>query len=144
MGVQCPSCGNEGVVVLASSDIGTPTYCNKCESLWVDDSAIHLPEAIKKETRSVMDASSAYAEQASGEIYKDPEIRVKHYFMNVFKSGFTEGFIRAYAHFKNLREGRMKRIRELWNKGEMDEYKVVFMMKDLEDIQELNKLIQWK
>jgi len=144
MKYECPSCGGKTFVVLAPSIIGTTTYCDSCESLWVDGEKICLPEEIKGKVVPVIEAANAAAQQASEEIGNDPEIRVEKYFKNVFMAAFTEGFIRAYAHFKNLREGRMKRVRELWNRGEVDEYKVVFMLENLEDIQELNKLIQWK
>ena len=95
--------------------------------------------------KPVSDSIKEASEKAAREISEDPETRVQKYFENVFKWAFSEGFVRAYAYFRHkAKEGRLKRIKELWAQGSIDYYKGTFGGLKNNELKELDKLIQWK
>ena len=143
----CGDCGGEMIPFYGDDQRVSriPAYCETCRALWIDGKKIDLPKEALKEIKSVSDQAKEASEKASEEIHRDPKVRVRKYFEGVFNWAFAEGFLRAYMFFKHkTREGRLKRIREIWDKGSVDEYKGTFRAESIADLRELSRLIRWK
>lgn len=143
---KCPDCGGALVdMYKANIRISTPArICLGCHCLWMDGEKTPLPEDWDKKYPNVAERAREAAEKLLNEAKHDPEFRAKHYFERVFKWAFSEGFTRAYAIFRHkFKEGRFKRIRELWSKTTIEMYgeKSVITGLTTEEMAELSHLI---
>lgn len=144
---HCQDCNGPLIEFYPVGDVRvtkTPHYCAECKVLWFGEDKVELPDRMRELTPSVSDSIKEASQKAAEDLQNDPHSRVQHYFENVFKWAFTEGFVRAYAYFRHkFKEGRLKRIRELWAAGNVDYYKGTFGGLKLSEFKELDKLIKW-
>lgn len=143
----CPACGSPRIEIYkACKRIRTPALmCTVCHTLWFNGEKIELPEDWDKKYPLVSKKAEEVSDLIVKEALEDPNFRAKKYFERVFIWAFSEGFTRAYAMFRHsFREGRMKRIRALWEKVEivqMDWDEAVIKGLSLEEAKELSRLI---
>lgn len=142
----CVDCG--GILVdMYKSNVRVSTsaqICMGCHCLWMDGEKTLLPQDWKKKYPTVASRAKEASEKILAQAKEDPDFKAKKYFERVFTWAFSEGFIRAYAIFRHtFKEGRYKRIRELWRKTSMEVYgnKAVIEGLDREEIEELSRLI---
>ena len=144
---SCLDCGEIVVNLFADDEkrlTCLPSYCLNCEALWIDGHKTVPADSLKAEFRKVAEVAAEAGEQAKAELLDSPEDRIQKYFERVFKWAFTEGFVRSYVFLRhNMKEGRLRRIRGLWEKGEIDEYKGHFTGLTNKEFRELDKLIRW-
>ena len=115
----CPDCGSPLIEVYkACRRVRTPAQmCTVCHTLWFNGEKTELPKDWDKRYPTVAKRAEEVSDRIVLEALEDPAFRAKKYFERVFMWAFSEGFTRAYSIFRhNFREGRMKRIRELWEK----------------------------
>lgn len=145
---KCPDCGGALVDMYeADNRVSHSTrICLGCHSLWMDGEKTPLPEDWEKKYPNVAERAREAAEKILEEAKQDPDFRARAYFERVFKWAFSEGFTRAYAIFRHtLKEGRYKRIRELWSKTTIETYGTKSVISGLteEETQEISRLINF-
>jgi hypothetical protein len=94
---------------------------------------VEIAEEAKKQFRIVAEEAKEAASKAKDGLLANPEERVQKYFERVFHWAFAEGFVRAYAYFKNKRSGSIKRVQELWAREAVNK----------DEFDELDQLIRW-
>lgn len=143
----CPDCGIQVFPLYDPNDkrlTCLPAYCTQCEVLWIDGEKTVPTKDFQAQFKNVLELSKEAGEKTKDEILQNPEIRIQKYFERVFRWAFAEGFMRAYIFIKyKMKEGRLKRMREIWDNGNIDEYKSIFVAKSLDDLREMNRLMQW-
>jgi len=122
MSAECLKCGGPlfqfeapaSVPGIEKSEL--PTACRRCGEIAIGGKPIPFPESFQGQVADIAEAASKEAASARAAIVSDPNIRVERYFANVYRSGFMHGFFRALGYFQHHgKEGRLKRLREIWN-----------------------------
>ena len=143
---NCPDCEAKTVRLYPPDKRLTdlPAYCDQCEVLWIDGQKIDPSEEFKRQIKKVSECEDDAAETMKNELLANPEERIKRYFVRVFNWAFSEGFVRSYMYIRfTMKEGRMKRIAELWEKGRVDHYTGKFTGLSVGELHELDRLITW-
>lgn len=143
----CPECGSPLIEIYkACRRIRTPAQmCTVCHKLWFNGEKTELPDDWDRRYPNVAKRAEEVSDQIVLEALDDPSFRARKYFERVFMWAFSEGFTRAYAIFRhNFREGRMKRIREIWKKAkvrQVDWDEMVVEGLSTKEVEELSRLI---
>jgi hypothetical protein len=84
--------------------------------MMVDGKRLEVPESFETHAKELADAAAQAGQQAYVEIVNEGEqARVSKYFAKVYRDGYLDGFVRCLAFFRhNAREGKVKRLREIW------------------------------
>lgn len=101
-----------------------PLVCRGCNAIMVSGEVIDLPEVLAKPILDLAEGAKGYGAKARQELEElakaDPEARVEGYMSNFYRAAYMDGFFRALMFFRhNSREGRLVRLRELWDKSEL-------------------------
>jgi hypothetical protein len=82
----------------------------------VDGKRLEVPEAFELHAKELAVAAAQAGAQAHAELVNEGEqARVEKYFARVYRDGYLDGFLRCLAFSRhNAREGKVKRLRELW------------------------------
>jgi hypothetical protein len=143
----CPDCGSPLIEIYkACRRVRTPArMCTVCHTLWFNGEKTKLPDDWDKKYPSVAKRAEEVSDKIVTEALEDNSFRARKYFERVFMWAFSEGFTRAYAIFRHsFREGRMKRIRELWQKTtikQVDWDGVTVEGLSTKELEELSRLI---
>jgi len=143
---NCPDCDSKTVRLYPPDKrlSNLPSYCDTCEILWIDGERVEPVEEFKNQFKAVDECAKAAAGTIKEELLANPEERIQQYFERVFNWAFSEGFVRSYMYVRfKMKEGRMVRIRELWEKGKVDHYTGKFSGLSVEELRELDRLITW-
>lgn len=82
----------------------------------LDGIALGLPPELEQHARSLAEASKAIGADAAAHVISSPEEQIASYFARVHQRSYLDGFFRALHYFRvHRKEGRIKRLRELWN-----------------------------
>lgn len=117
---RCPRCDQGDLVQFQAQRVvpadRLPQVCRSCSAIVVDGRLLKLPEAFEAQALEMVDASAQAATAARRELEGDPEQRIEEYMANYYRAAYLDGFVRALAWWTHHgKEGRLKRIRELWN-----------------------------
>ena len=140
----CKDCGEKTTCLYPDDDPKVderPHYCEHCAVLWSGDKKIVEAEgAIQEELGRVCDIALT----ASDDLFANPEQKIRDYFQKVFNWAFSVGFVRSYLHVRHYaKDGRLRRIRDLWTKGNVDHYRGTFGGLTFDEFRELERLILW-
>lgn len=127
--MSCPRCKSEDLFCFEVGQTPSPpdpeslpVVCRACGAIMVSGEAIDLPEVLAKPIRDLAESSAAYGKKAREELEElaqaDPEARIEGYMANFYRAAYLDGFFRALLFLRhNAREGRVIRLRKLWEKG---------------------------
>ena len=124
--MTCGRCGSDRLYQFEASPTvrveasPLPLVCRGCGVITIDGEAIQLPQALECQAMEVAEAAAHAGEQAREQLEEeDPTAtRIEKYFENVYRKGYLDGFFRCLAFFRhNSKEGRLRRMRELWDAG---------------------------
>lgn len=145
--VTCPACDKVAILLYDPSDsriVSKPFYCDNCTSLWIGGDRFTPPAEMVTQFENVVALAEGAGKETAKELIENPTERIQKYFERVFRWAFSEGFLRAYAMFMHTaKEGRLKRIADLWDKGHVDHYKLTFNGLSASEFKELDRLILW-
>ena len=98
-----------------------PLVCRDCGLITIGGTAVNLPEKLEQAARGMANAEVEEVAIATEEVNEITEaVWVERYMGKFFKTAYLEGFFRAIAFFRhNVKEGRLLRLRELWEKSEL-------------------------
>lgn len=119
--MSCQRCGSDrlfrfepGKDVRVTPD-GLPTVCRGCGQITINGVAVQFPAELESQAKTLANAAEKIGAQALEDLKGDPDQSVKDYFNKVYKGGYLEGFFRAFLFLRHsYREGRLRRLRELW------------------------------
>lgn len=101
----------------AVNDAELPLVCRSCGQITVNGSALQFPEAFEAQAKDMAEAAAQSGRAATEALTSDPNAKVTAYFAKVYREAYLDGFLRCLAFYQhNLKEGRLKRLRELWSK----------------------------
>lgn len=123
--MPCSRCGSERSYQFeanpqaSKSTVGPavlPVVCRSCGLMTVDGKRLEVPESFEAHAKELAAAAAQAGAQAYEEMVGDGEnARVSKYFAKVYRDGYLDGFLRHMAFARhNFREGKIKRLRELW------------------------------
>jgi hypothetical protein len=127
--VICPRCSSEDLFQFevsptpappAAEDL--PLVCRTCGAIMVAGEPVDLPEVLAKPIRELAENAKGWGKKAREELEElgkaDPNARIEAYMGNFYRAAYMDGFFRALIFFRHhAREGRLRRIRELWAQG---------------------------
>lgn len=124
--MTCIRCGSDRLYEFeASKDVKVspdlPSVCRECGQICIAGKPVGLPGQLEQQAISMAEA----AVEAGSDVRKELEeagndVRVEKYFSNVYQRGYLDGFFRCLAFYKHqAKEGRLKRMRELWDMGSL-------------------------
>lgn len=94
-----------------------PLVCRGCGQIVVDGIPLVFPEAFEAQAKDLAEAAAKAGQDAVAELANDPNTRVDRYFQRVYRSAYLDGFLRCLAFYQhNVKEGKLKRLRELWSR----------------------------
>lgn len=91
-----------------------PVVCRDCGQIMIAGAAVSFPPELEAQAKT-MAQQAAEAVEAALVPLADPDQPVRKYLTRFHREAFLDGFWRALLYFRhNAREGRVKRLRELW------------------------------
>lgn len=127
--MTCTRCGSDRLYKFeASSDVkvrpGLPSVCQECGQISIAGEPIEMPEKLENQAvsmaRMAIEAGRDTRKKLEDFNQSGNDVRVEKYFSNVYQRGYLDGFFRCLAFYKHqAKEGRIKRMRELWNMGSL-------------------------
>jgi hypothetical protein len=132
--VRCPSCRSEDVFQFESTVMGVgdslPMHCRHCNSISIGGIHVPLPEILAKPIKDLAEQQAAAVSRAHADletIARDGnpvEDRIDSYMANHYRAAYLDGFFRALVFFRhNAKEGRLYRIRKIWQNNINQEYR---------------------
>lgn len=95
-----------------------PLVCRSCGQLTVDGVVLRVPAELELQAKNLAEEALKAGTEAVTLLANDPNARVERYFSKVYKEAYLDGFLRCLAFYHhNMKEGRLKRLRELWLKN---------------------------
>ena len=95
-----------------------PLVCRDCGLITINGQSVVLPPELEKAARGLAAAQDEAIKRARSELRDVDADRVDQYMSKFYKTAYLEGFFRALAFFRHdAKEGRLVRLRELWEKG---------------------------
>lgn len=126
---SCSRCGGARLYQFQPSgpvkEARLPLVCRTCGLITVDGTPVNLPAELEQQAVSLADAASKSAEEAAAELEQQPalteEARLRQYMDRFYSKAYLDGFFRALAFFRHhAKEGRVRRLRELWRGARVD------------------------
>lgn len=121
--MTCPRCSSERLFQFEAdkglpAPVGNlPTVCRDCGLVLINGSPVQFPAELEAQVKSLAEASAAVGADAVKALERDPGLHIGRYFERVYRNGYLSGFWRALLFYRhNSREGRIKRLRELWKR----------------------------
>jgi hypothetical protein len=94
-----------------------PLVCRSCGQISIDGVPLQFPQALEDQAKDLAEAAAKVGKEAVVELATDPNARVEKYFAKVYREAYLDGFLRAVAFYQhNVKEGKLKRLRELWSR----------------------------
>lgn len=95
-----------------------PLVCLTCGRMTVDGKPVSLPPEMEAQAKDMAVAAEEAGDQANRDLVQaasTSEAFIASYFRNVYRTAYLDGFFRALMFFtRREREGRLKRLREIW------------------------------
>lgn len=93
-----------------------PVICRDCNQVTVNSQPIEPVDYAERKPEDLSAAATAAGQAARGDLLAGTvELRIEQYFAKVYREAYLDGFLRCMAFYRqNAREGRIKRLRELW------------------------------
>lgn len=121
--MSCGRCGSDRLYQFEASkkvepSAPLPLVCRQCGQITVGGAVVHLPETMEQQAVSLADAALVAGKETrlSLEDTDPKELRIEKYFANVYQQAYLDGFFRCLAFYQHqAKEGRLKRLRALWN-----------------------------
>ena len=119
-GEKCKACGGE--LFVFQSDVrgvhgDMPTACRKCGRLEIKGEVVNFPVGMAEKVATLAEEATRHGKDTRCALEGNPQARIESYFGNVYKAGYFDGWVKATAYFHtHLKEGRIKRLRELWTR----------------------------
>lgn len=116
--MTCPRCQSQRHFQFDASKPAAdlPLVCRDCGLLTVRGEAVQLPTSLESYAKNLAEQAAQAGQRATQEITADTKIAA--YFSNVYRNGYLDGFMRCLAyHRHNTKEGRVKRLREIWKQA---------------------------
>lgn len=144
--MSCPRCGSDRLFQFeanpdASKNLVTdlPQVCRECGLLTVQGVALQLPSSLEDHAKQLVQAADQAGQKALQELTEaDRSVKIKDYFAKTYKTGYLDGFLRCLAyHRHNNKEGKVKRLRELWQDASKDAPGVQFDPPAFDEFQRL-------
>jgi hypothetical protein len=119
--MSCTRCGSDKLfrfeaskdVRIQASDL--PVVCRACGQMMLRGEPLAFPPELEQQAKGFAELAEEAGKAAVSDLEEDPGIKIAAYFSNVAKKAYLEGFFRAVAFFRsNPKEGRIKRLRDLW------------------------------
>ncbi len=99
-----------------------PVVCRDCGQITVDGKAVSFPVDFETHARALAEVASEAGAQAVKNLEKDPNQPIAGYFERIYRTAYLDGFWRAVLFWRhNAKEGRLKRLRELWKQIHVSE-----------------------
>lgn len=117
------SCGGELYQFTAPERVKVPAaqlpaVCRSCGQITLSGRPVPLPAAMEEEAGKMASLAQEVSARETEALLADPEARVQKYFENVYTDGYMSGFFRALAFYQHQgKEGRLVRMRELWEQS---------------------------
>ena len=123
--MTCTRCGGDRLFQFQADPLASkravpemmlPLVCRGCGQITVDGVALAFPEALEAQAKDMATAAAEAGAKAVEELAAEgPEARVTRYFQKVYREAYLDGFLRCLAFYQhNTKEGKLKRLRELW------------------------------
>lgn len=125
--MSCSRCGSEKLYQFEASskapDVAAPLplVCRQCGLISVGGVTVNLPTAMEQQAVNLADEAMKVGEETRLAICSEDrqDIRIEKYFANVYQQAYLDGFFRCLAFYQHqAKEGRLVRLRELWNAGD--------------------------
>src|SRR5690606_9839550 len=86
-----------------------------CRLITINGQPLSFPPELEATAKSLAAAAAEAGKRAVDDLMKDPNQPIADYFGKVYRTAYLDGFWRALVFVRhNQREGRLKRLRELW------------------------------
>jgi hypothetical protein len=127
--MTCARCGSDRLYQFQPSgplkEAKLPCVCRACGQITVGGEVVHFPDELEQQTVTLAEAASRSAEQAASELEQEPALtereRLEGYMANFYSKAYLDGFFRAGGFFRHeQKEGRLRRLRELWYQARLD------------------------
>lgn len=143
---KCPRCASTWLYAFqVSPETRTkpenlPVVCRNCGQVTIAGDAVTFPPGLEAAAKSMAQAADEAGQQMNGELKDDPDPQIAKYFAKVYRTAYLDGFWRALAFGRHhLKEGRLKRLRELWRQVAVTHTRSVHRVKlhpeDVEDVE---------
>jgi hypothetical protein len=123
--MSCERCGSERLFQFEASPsvkvaaAPLPLVCRQCGQITIGGQVVPLPEAMEKQAMEMAEAAELAGKDTREELEQDKDLRIEKYFENVYRRAYLDGFFRCLAFYQHqAKEGRLVRLRELWEAGD--------------------------
>lgn len=127
--MKCIRCNSAGLFQFSAGktpnpppEKSLPLVCRSCSAIMINGELVDLPEVLSRPIVELAEETVAHGKDGREGLEElaaaGPDVRIENYMAQFYRSAYLEGFFRALAYFRhNSKEGRIKRLRDLWETG---------------------------